>query len=68
MKTITDKELYILQLYKSKMLIDLEQEILKLSYSDLEMLIDNFKGIGEIDLAQMLFDRLSINGIKFNKF
>lgn len=68
MKTITDKGLYILQLYKSKMLIDLEQEILKLSYSDLEMLIDNFKGIGEIDLAQMLFDRLSINGIKFNIF
>lgn len=68
MKTITDIGLYILQLYKSKMLIDLEQEILKLSYSDLEMLIDNFKGIGEIDLAQMLFDRLSINGIKFNKF
>lgn len=68
MKTITDIGLYILQLYKSKMLIDLEQEILKLSYSDLEMLIDNFKGIGENDLAQMLFDRLSINGIKFNKF
>jgi len=53
----TDKGLHILQLYRSKMLIDLEQEILKLSYTDLEFLIDGFNGIGEFDLAQMLFDR-----------
>ena len=57
MKTRTDVGLFLLQLYKGKMFIDLEQEILKLSYSDLELLIDNFNGIGEFDLAQMLFDR-----------
>ena len=53
----TDKGLHILQLYHSKMLIDLEQDILKLSYTDLEFLIDRFNGIGEFDLAQMLFNR-----------
>ena len=56
----TDKGLHILQLYRSKMLIDLEQEILKLSYTDLEFLIDRFNGIEEFDLAQMLFDRKTI--------
>lgn len=57
MKTRTNIGLHLLQLYKAKMFLDLEQEVLKLSYSDLEMLIDNFNGIGESDLAQMLFDR-----------
>jgi len=56
-KTRTDIGLFLLQLYRSRTFIDLEYEILKLSYSDLEMLIDNFNGIGEFDLAQMLFDR-----------
>lgn len=57
LKTRTDIGLSLLQLYRGKMLIELEREILKLSYSDLESLIDNFNGIGESDLAQMLFDR-----------
>lgn len=57
MKTRTDIGLYLLQLYRGKLLIELEQEILKLSYSDLEFLVDNFNDIGETDLAQMLFDR-----------
>lgn len=57
MKTRTDIGLFLLQLYRGKQLIELEQEILKLSYSDLELLIDNFNGIKEFELAQMLFDR-----------
>lgn len=58
--TRTDIGLYILQLYRSKTLVNLEEEILKLSYSDLEFLIDRFNGIGESELAQMLFDRKKI--------
>lgn len=54
-------ELYILQIYRSKMLIDLELEILKLSYSELENLIDVFNGVGETELAQILFNRKIIN-------
>ena len=57
MKTRTDIGLFLLQLYRGKQLIELEKEILKLSYSDLELLIDNFNGIEEFKLAQMLFDR-----------
>lgn len=57
MKTRTDIGLFLLQLYRGKQLIELEQEILKLSYLDLEFFIDNFNGIGEFDLAQILFDR-----------
>lgn len=57
MKTRTDIGLFLLQLYRGKQLVELEQEILKLSYSDLELLIDNFNGIEEFELAQMLFDR-----------
>lgn len=57
MKTRTDIGLFLLQLYRGKVFIELEQEILKLSYSDLELLIDNFNGIEEFELAQMLFDR-----------
>lgn len=57
MKTRTDIGLFLLQLYRGKVFTTLEQEILKLSYSDLEFLIDKFNGIGESELAQMLFDR-----------
>ena len=57
MKTRTDIGLFLLQLYRGKLFIKLEQEILKLSYSELEVLIDSFNFVGEFDLAQMLFDR-----------
>jgi len=52
----TDIGLFLLQLYRGKQLIELEQEVYKLSYSELEYYIDRFNGIGEFELAQLLFD------------
>lgn len=57
MKTRADIGLFLSLLYRGKQFIELEQEILKLSYSDLEFFIDNFNDIKEFELAQMLFDR-----------